>query len=215
MFRSKRQSTKSQTTKRTETTRSPAHNFAGRVGQWSANHWKTAVLRLARLRRRRRHGRQPIGTKQIDQNEANVGESRNGDRILREAGFTVDKNGESVEAQSQMVLLQSTTLTARTPPSAPRSRTPRRPCDAFPQVHEPALAAHAPDTDLISKDGHSAMVGFTPEGTYEEAVLYIDKITAAVDKVADPSSRPLRQSAGVSTEKALDKEIKGGLGKAG
>ncbi len=56
-----------------------------------------------------------VGTKQIDQNEANVGESRNGDRILREVGFTVDKKGENVEAQSQMVLIQSTTLTVKDP----------------------------------------------------------------------------------------------------
>ena len=44
MFRSKRHSSKSHTTKQAEPTRNPASNFAGRVGQWSANHWKTAVF---------------------------------------------------------------------------------------------------------------------------------------------------------------------------
>jgi len=85
--------------KRPETTRNPAQNFAGRVGQWSANHWKTAVLAWLVFVVGAVMAGSVIGTKLIDQNEANVGESRNGDRILREAGFTVDKNGESVEAQ--------------------------------------------------------------------------------------------------------------------
>ena len=38
--------------------------------------------------------------------------------------------------------------------------------------------------DLVSDDGHSAMVQYQPVGTYDEAALYIDKLTAAVDKTA-------------------------------
>ena len=41
MFRSKKQITAPSGPSRPGT---PPHNFAGRVGQWSANHWKTAVL---------------------------------------------------------------------------------------------------------------------------------------------------------------------------
>ena len=54
-----------------------------------------------------------------------------------------------------------------------------------------------------------------PTGSYEEAVLYIDKITAAIDKVQARHPGFYVESAGVSTDKALDKEIKGGLAKAG
>ena len=70
-------------------------------------------------------------------------------------------------------------------------------------------------SDLISKDGHSALIQFTPTGSYKEAVLYIDKIVAAVDKVEARHPGFYVESAGVSTDKALDKEIQGGLAKAG
>ena len=62
---------------------------------------------------------------------------------------------------------------------------------------------------------HSALIQFTPTGTYDEVVLYIDTILAAVDKVEARHPGFYIQSAGVSTDKALDKEIQGGLGKAG
>ena len=65
-----------------------------------------------------------VGTKQIKQTDATVGESRTADRIISDAGFAVDKNGESTEELGEMVLLQSKTLTAKTRPSTPRSSTP-------------------------------------------------------------------------------------------
>ena len=69
--------------------------------------------------------------------------------------------------------------------------------------------------DLVSKDSHSALIQFTPTGTYDEVVLYIDTILSAVDRVQAAHTGFYIQSAGVSTDKALDKEIQGGLGKAG
>jgi len=45
-----------------------------------------------------------------------------------------------------------------------------RTLDGFPQVRKldsPLAAGHA---DLISTDGHSAMLQFSPKGTYEEAL---------------------------------------------
>ena len=115
-----------------------------------------------------------IGTKLIDQNEANVGESRNGDRILREAGFTVDKKGENVEAQSQMVLIQSTTLTVKDPAFQAALADTEKTLRSFPQVH----SLHSPltprYTELTSKDGHSAIVQFIryrrPEATVQEMI---------------------------------------------
>ena len=38
-----------------------------------------------------------LGTKFIDQNDANVGESRTADRMINDAGFTVDDKGETIE----------------------------------------------------------------------------------------------------------------------
>ena len=59
------------------------------------------------------------------------------------------------------------------------------------------------------------MVQFTPKGTYEEAILYIDTIVAAVDQVEARHPGFIVDSLGVSTDKALDAEIQGGLAKAG
>ena len=57
-----------------------------------------------------------IGTKQI------IAERRERGRVphrrhdhLDDAGFTVDKNGETIEEQTEMVLIQSKTLTAKDP----------------------------------------------------------------------------------------------------
>ena len=54
-----------------------------------------------------------------------------------------------------------------------------------------------------------------PKGTYDEAVLYIDKIDAAVKKTGARHGDVSTESIGLTTDKALDKEIKGGLAKAG
>ena len=68
---------------------------------------------------------------------------------------------------------------------------------------------------LVSEDSHSAMVRFTPKGAYEEAILYIDSIVAAVDQVEVQHPGFTIDSLSVSSDKAMDAEIKGGLAKAG
>ena len=80
-------------------------------------------------------------------------------------------------------------------------------------MHSPRQAVWAPD--LISKDKHAARIDFAPKGTYEEAVLYIDKIDAAVKKTGARHGDVSTASIGLTTDKALDKEIQGGLAKAG
>ncbi len=157
-----------------------------------------------------------VGTKQINQNEANVGESRNGDRILREAGFTVDKKGENVEAQSQMVLIQSTHADRQGSGVPGRARGHGEDAAHLPAGAQPAFA---PDTALHRADIEGRALGdraVHPRGHLgEEAELYIDKIVAAVDTAESRHPGLTFDSIGVSTEKALDKEIKGGLAKAG
>ena len=59
------------------------------------------------------------------------------------------------------------------------------------------------------------MVQFTPKGTYEEAILYIDTIVTAVDQVEARHPGFTIDSLGVSSDKAIDAEIQGGLAKAG
>ena len=91
-------------------------SFAARMGRWSASHWKTAVIGwLAFVAAFRGFVGMQVGTKQINQTDANVGESRTADRIISDAGFAVDKNGKSTDEQGEMVLMQSKTLTAKDP----------------------------------------------------------------------------------------------------
>ena len=190
-------------------------SFAARMGRWSGSHWKTAVAGwLAFVVLSVFVGMQ-VGTTQIDRNDANVGESRTADRIIADAGFAVDKNGKSIDEQGEMVLLQSKTLTVKDTAFRDAIADTVKALQAFPKVtalRSPLAADHA---DLVSKDSHSALIQFTPTGTYDEVVLYIDSILAAVDSVQASHPGFYIQSAGVSTDKALDKEIQGGLGKAG
>src|SRR3954469_12720522 len=211
MFRSK-----SNRTKRPASSRTPAHNFAGRVGQWSANHWKTAVLAWVVFVVGAVMVGAQIETKQIKDSEATVGESHKADRILENAKFTVDKKGESVEEQWESVLIQSKTLKTSDPAFQAAIVDVEKTLHTFPQVtkmHSPRQAAYA--GDLIAKDRHAARIDFTPKGTYEEAVLYIDKIDAAVKKTGSRHGEVSTESIGLTTDKALDTEIKGGLAKAG
>ena len=91
-------------------------HFAARMGRWSASHWKTAVFGwLAFVVALRRSSACRSAPSRSTQTDANVGESRTADRIISDAGFAVDKNGESTEEQGEMVLIQSKTLTANDP----------------------------------------------------------------------------------------------------
>ena len=66
-------------------------NIAARMGRWSAQHRKTAIFGwLAFVVASVVLGGM-VGTKTIDQNDVNVGESRTADRIIRDAGFKLDR----------------------------------------------------------------------------------------------------------------------------
>ena len=191
-------------------------NLAARMGRWSAGHWKTAVFGwLAFVVVAAFLGMQ-IGTKSIDQNDANVGQSRAADRIINDAGFNLDKNGENIKVQGEMVLVQSKTLSAKDPAFKAVIEDVEKTLARFPQVRELRSPLAPGEADLISKDGHSALLQYTPTGTYEEAVLYIDTIVAAVDKVESRHAGFLVDETGsVSTQKAVQSSIQGGLKTAG
>ena len=70
--------------------------------------------------------------------------------------------------------------------------------------------------DQISDDGHSAMVQFSPQGNYDEAIAYIEKIEAAVDKTA--ARHPgfeIDELGSASTGKAVDDAFNSMLATAG
>src|SRR3954465_14154249 len=86
-----------------------AMNIAGRMGVWSAAHWKTAVFGwLAAVVVCFAVGGQLVGLKQIELNDAGVGQSHKADQILKKAF-------PERAPQTEFVLVQSATRTVNDP----------------------------------------------------------------------------------------------------
>ena len=195
-------------------------SLAARMGRWSANHWKTAVVRLARLRRRvrlpghpaRHDVHRPSATPtsaspapRISMIERGRLHRRRERREHRGAGrdgapAVEDPDGRRDPAFRAAI---ADALRTRSVPSPRRTKV--------------RVAARRPATPAWSpKDGHSAMVQFTPKGTYEEAILYIDIDRRRPSTRSRPVIRASRSTRSASRrDKAIDAEIKGGLAKAG
>ena len=135
-----------------------SNNIAARMGRWSANHWKTAVFGwLAFVVAAFAIGN-AVGTKYLETSDTSVGEARQADKIV-DAGFP-----ETDDEMGEIVLIQSKTLNATTPPSGAVIQDVTTTLDGFPKVtklHSPLEPGHA---DQISKDGRSVMVTVQPEG---------------------------------------------------
>ena len=181
-----------------------SRNLAARMGRWSAGHWKTAVVAWFAFVFLALFAGMQVGTKTIDPNDRNVGESRTADHIIDEAGFNVDRDGETVEEQGEMVLFQATSksVTVHDPAFRAAIADADRTLSKFRQVRNLRSPLDPAESDLISKDRRSALIQFTPKGTYEEGVLYIDKLVTAVDKVeARHPGFLIDETGSVSTEK--------------
>src|SRR4029453_17531491 len=86
-----------------------AMNVAGRMGAWSASHWKTAVFGwLACVVVFAYVGNALVGLKQIDQNDIGVGQSHPADQILKKAF-------PERAPQQELVLIESSSKTATDP----------------------------------------------------------------------------------------------------
>src|SRR5438034_5657279 len=85
-----------------------SYNLAARMGRWSASHWKTAVFGwLAFVIASLAIGMQ-VGTKNMSNQDSNVGESHRADQILKGSGFKSDP-------QEEIVVIQSSSLRAGDP----------------------------------------------------------------------------------------------------
>ncbi len=195
-----------------------SQNFAARMGRWSAGHWKTAVIAWFAFVVLALFMGIQVGTKSIDENDANVGEARTADHIINDAGFNLDRDGENIEELGEIVLFQATAKrsTVKDPAFRAAIADAEKTLAKFKQVSKLRSPLDPGESELISKDGRSAMLQFTPTGTYEEAVLYIDKLVAAVDKVESRHAGFLIDETGsVSTQKEVQSAIGGGLKTAG
>jgi uncharacterized membrane protein YdfJ with MMPL/SSD domain len=148
-------------------------NLAARAGRWSAQHRKTAILGwLAFVVAAVMIGG-AVGTDNLSQDEAGVGESGRADDALSD-GF-----GDRV---SETVLVQSDELTASDPDFRAAVRDAMGAVSAEQGVRDVTSPYRSGE---ISEDRHSALVSFELAGTFEEAEDRVDPVLAAVRDVDD------------------------------
>ncbi len=184
-------------------------NVAARMGRWSANHRKTAIFGwLAFVVAAFAIGiAVPMQT--IDETDWNVGEARKGDHIIRDGGFALDQ-------QSEFVLVQSETRTVDDAAFRAVVTDAVRTLGGFEQVTKLRSPLAAGNEGQISKDRHAALIQFSPKGNYDEAVVYIDTITSATEKVQNRNADYyVGQAGSASTGKALDEMFGSQLALAG
>ncbi len=179
-----------------------AMNIAGRMGAWSAAHWKTAVFGwLACVVVLFYAGNILVGFKQIDINDAGVGQSHKADQILKKAF-------PERAPQNELVLIQSGSQTVDDP--AFRSAVNDvvgsvKSSPAIKNLDSPYDRANPKARNLISDDRHAAMVQWEMKGDADEAQLKIDGLSAKTENVAERYPAFFIGHAGVSSDKALDK----------
>jgi uncharacterized membrane protein YdfJ with MMPL/SSD domain len=184
-----------------------SNNVAARMGRWSANHWKTAVFGWIAFVVAALFVGQLAGTKNIEHSD--VGQSERAYRILKDAGFQSDP-------QTEIVLVQSTTLTAGTPAFRAVVNdvvSAVSPFKTIENLRSPNDAGHG---DLISQDGHTALVEFDMKGTNDAATAKIDALTATTDRVA--KAHPdfyVGEAGSISSGKALNAMFNKQLASAG
>jgi uncharacterized membrane protein YdfJ with MMPL/SSD domain len=186
-----------------------ALNVAGRMGHWSATHWKTAVFGwLALVVVFFYVGNALVGLKQIEQNDAGVGQSHKADQIFNKAF-------PERAPQEEFVLIQSKTQTTSDPAfratvddvlAAVRSSSQVK------NVHSPYDPQHR---DLVTSDGRSALVEWEMKGDRDQAIDNIDALSAKTEAVAAQHPDFYVGHAGVSSDKALDKMFTDQLALAG
>jgi uncharacterized membrane protein YdfJ with MMPL/SSD domain len=165
-------------------------NLAARAGRWSAAHWKTATFGwLAFVLLALAIG-SVVGTRQLGDNEGIPGESGRAQRIL-------DASFETPAAE--IVLLQSDTLTTKSPAFRAAVDDVARSVSALPAVTNVRSPLARGNADQISADGRSAMVLFDIRGDPETAEERIDPVIAAVDRLKAEHSRVFIGSFGMAT----------------
>ncbi len=186
-----------------------SNNIAARMGRWSASHWKTAVFGwLAFVIAAVAIG-YAVGSKKIDQKDANVGQSHKADHMLRDTGFQPDP-------QTEIVLVRSKTRTVHDPAFRAVVNdvvAKVTPFATIENLRSPYQPGHA---DQISADGHSAMVEWDMKGKSKVATKHIGAIEAATASVA--KSHPdfyVGEAGSISSGKALNDEFNSLLAKAG
>ena len=176
-----------------------AMNVAGRMGHWSATHWKTAVFGwLGLVILLFAFGNIALGLKQIDINDAGVGQSHRADEILKKAF-------PERAPQTEFVLVQSASRTVDNPAFRSTVNDVIGSVQSSPAIKNLDSPYAARNAALISDDRHAAMVKWEMKGDADQAQDNIDALSAATDKVGTQDPGFFVGHAGVSSDKGLDK----------
>jgi RND superfamily putative drug exporter len=179
------------------------------MGRWSAAHWKTAVFGWLAFVLAALVLGQAIGTKEIDPQDSNVGEARRADHMLRDAGFRPDP-------QTEIVLVQSATSTAREPAFRAVVQDVVDAVKSSPAIEKLQSPYGPGGAGRISADGLSAIVQWQMRGDSNLATSRIDSLTAATAAVA--KAHPdfyVGEAGSISSQKALSKMMDRQLAQAG
>jgi len=176
-----------------------SNNIAARMGRWSASHWKTAVFGwLAFVVAALAIGMQ-VGTKNIDMQDANVGQSNKADKILQK-GFP------QADPQTEFVLVQSARTTVADPAFRATVNDVLGAVKGNPAIKNLKSPLDPKNGDQVSKNRRTVIVTWKMKGKYDAAKTKIDTIEASVAKVGDRHPGFYVGEAGsVSSGKALDK----------
>jgi RND superfamily putative drug exporter len=179
------------------------------MGRWSASHWKTAVFGwLAFVVAALAIGN-VVGTKKIDMQDANVGQSHKADQILNE-GFP------QADPQTEFVLVQSRTRTVTDPAFRATVNDVIGTVKGNPAIKNLKSPLDPKNHDQVSKNRRTVIVTWNMKGKAEVAKKKIDAIEASVAKVGDRHPGFYVGEAGsVSSGKALDKMFTDQLKTAG
>jgi RND superfamily putative drug exporter len=187
-----------------------SNNIAARMGRWSANHWKTAVFGWLVFVVLAIVIGQMVGTKNINDQDASVGQAHRGDQILKDAGF------HQTGALTEFVLVQSDKLTVKAPAFRAAVNDVIDTVTPFKSVKNMRSPLQPENESQVSANGHTALVEWDMKGTLDQAEAKIDPITAATAKVAAAHKDFYIGEAGaVSSDKALTKMFDSQLKDAG
>jgi len=176
-----------------------AMNIAARMGHWSATHWKTAVFGwLACVVVLFAFGNIALGFKQIDINDAGVGQSHQADQILKKAF-------PERAPQTEFVLVESSSRTVDDPAFRSTVRDVIGSVESSPAIKNLDSPYQLRNRSLISDDRHAAMVKWEMKGDADRAQDNIDALSAATDKVGTHHPGFFVGHAGVSSDKGLEK----------
>ena len=186
-----------------------SNNIAARMGRWSASHWKTAVFGwLAFVVAAFMIGA-VAGTKNIKQEDANVGQSHKADQILKQ-GFP------QADPQTEFVLIQSANLSVNTAAFRSTIDDVVAAVEGNPNVEHLKSPLASGNSDQVSTDKSTAIVTFDMRGKYDDATKKIGAIEDSVARVAaDHPGFYVGEAGAVSSGKALDKMFNDQLKLAG